>query len=101
VYENVAAAHGARSFQRPDAVWDAMSRTERWAANQAFLDELITDNAQIRILVPEHLHNNWDEWITTGMPNASTGDIQNYYLRKEILYLMNRGYTNIVREVVP
>ena len=99
VYENVAAAHGARSFQLPDSVWNAMNRTERWAANKAFLNDLITDNAQIRILVPENLYNNMADWLA--IP-STVRNIPNYYLREEIRYLtITRSYSNIVWEVIP
>jgi hypothetical protein len=63
-----------------------------------FRQSRVTDNVQIRVMIPKNLYNNWDEWIDTGMPN-SLGQIQNYWLREEMIYLKN--YTNIVYEVMP
>ena len=74
-YINLADDLGARRFSVPDRVWRGMSDSERWAANQRFLDRAITRGSEIRLASP----------VT---PSNLTG-----YFAREIEYLTKQGYT--------
>jgi RHS repeat-associated protein len=74
-YEKVAAELGANRFSIPDAIWLKMTRTERWAANQKFLDRMIARGDDVILADPV---KNID---------AVTG-----YFRQELDYLVTKGY---------
>jgi len=73
-YTRLADELGARRFSIPDAVWDAMGPTERWAANQAVLDQAIADRIPIVLSNP-------------ATPEFLTGTFGD-----EIAYLIKQGY---------
>ena len=64
----------ANYFSIPTEQWNAMSETERWAANQKFLDEAIARGDTFRLATP----------IEKVDPSS--------YTAKEIQYLTSRGY---------
>lgn len=73
-YIKLADELGARRFSIPDAEWNALTREARWAANQAVLDQAITDRIPIVLSNPAT-----PEFLT-----GTYGD--------EIAYLIKQGY---------
>jgi hypothetical protein len=73
-YIELGAKLGAQTFEIPTDVWNAMSFDERWAANQAFLDEAIANNAEFRLAYYP--------------PNEDS-----VFYPKELEYLEGLGYT--------
>jgi len=51
-YVKLADGLGANRFHIPDAEWNAMSRAERWAANQKFLDDAIARDDTFHLATP-------------------------------------------------
>jgi hypothetical protein len=43
---------GARTFNLPPDVYNAMSLEQQWAANQSFLDQAISRGSEIRLSTP-------------------------------------------------
>jgi hypothetical protein len=74
-YLKVADEVGAKRFNIPTNIWNKMSETQRWAANQKFLDRAITRSGDIML----------DKPIKD--INSVSGE-----LRKELNYLSQRGY---------
>ncbi len=74
-YVDLAKATGGRTFQIPTKVWDSMSPTEQWAANQKFLDRAIARGSNIRLATPA---------------NAAR---EGSYFERELQYMQSRGYT--------
>jgi hypothetical protein len=74
-YVNEGAATGSRTFNVAAEEWNAMTPTQQWAANQAFLDDAISSGSQIRL-------------ATAPTKVNLTGT----YAR-EIDYLTGKGYT--------
>ncbi|MEH6305236.1 DUF6443 domain-containing protein [Olivibacter sp. CPCC 100613] len=74
-YINLASQLNARRFSIPSSVWNKMSPAEQWAANVKFLDRTIARGDKIILSNP-------------------VKDINKVggYLRKELDYLMNKGY---------
>jgi hypothetical protein len=73
-YIKLADELGARRFSIPDAEWNALTPEARWAANQAVLDQAITDRIPIVLSNPAT-----PEFLT-----GTYGD--------EIAYLIKQGY---------
>ncbi len=74
-YVDVAKATGGRTFQVPTKVWDSMSPTEQWAANQKFLDRAIARGSNIQLATPA---------------NAAR---EGSYFERELQYMQSQGYT--------
>jgi RHS repeat-associated protein len=74
-YVDLARATGGRTFQVPTKIWDSMSTTEQWAANQRFLDRAISRSSDIRLATPAS--------------RAREGS----YFERELQYLQSNGYT--------
>jgi RHS repeat-associated protein len=74
-YVSVAKTIGARYFNVPTKVWDAMSPAQQWAANAKFLDRLIARGDTV-VLATE----------------ASAARAGSFFAR-ELEYLSGRGYT--------
>jgi hypothetical protein len=65
---------GARRFNIPEAAWNRMSQAERWAANQKFLDRMISrDDRTI---------------LSTPLDKVRLGS----YFARELEYLGSKGY---------
>jgi filamentous hemagglutinin len=65
---------GARRYQIPDSVWNAMSEDQRWAANTTFLDRTIDRGDTVILATP-----------------AQSARPGSYYAR-EIEYMRQKGY---------
>ena len=65
---------GTKPFSVPDRIWAAMTDTEKWAANKKSLDRAISKGSEFVLATP----------INKVKPRS--------FLRKEIDYLMSRGY---------
>ena len=66
---------GARTFSMPIEVFDAMSAEEQWAANQAFLDDAISQGSEIHLATPA---------------NAAR---EGSFYERELQYMQSRGYS--------
>ena len=73
-YKELAESLGARRFNIPPTVWEKMSETERWAANQKFIDRMISRGDDILLATP----------LDQVKPNT--------YFVRELEYLGSRGY---------
>jgi hypothetical protein len=73
-YLRVGEAIGAKAFDIPAKVWQGMSETAQWAANQRFLDRGISDGATII--------------LATLRADIRAGSS----LAKEVRYLLENGY---------
>jgi hypothetical protein len=73
-YLQVGEAIGAKTFNIPAKVWDAMSVAERWSANQTFLDRGIREGAEFV--------------LATRRADIRAGSQTAY----EVGYLLNNGY---------
>jgi hypothetical protein len=73
-YTRLAESLGARRFNVPEAVWNNMSATERWAANQKFLDRLISRGDEIILATP----------LDKIRPSS--------FFARELEYLASKGY---------
>ncbi len=65
---------GAKRFNIPEQIWEKMPETEKWAANQKFLDRAIARSDEI-VLATAH---------TSARPNS--------FFAKELEYLKTKGY---------
>ena len=65
----------ANYFSIPTEQWNAMSETERWAANQKFLDEAAARGSTFR--------------LATSLSEMKKGS----YFAREVQYLKGLGYT--------
>lgn len=74
-YIELADEIGARKFDIPMNVWNKMTATEKWAANQKFLDRLIKRGDEIILAVPVN----------------NVSDLTGYF-RQELDYLIQKGY---------
>lgn len=74
-YIELANEMGARKFDMPMNVWNKMTDTEKWVANQKFLDRLIKRGDEVILATPVRNIN----------------DITGYF-RRELDYLIQRGY---------
>jgi hypothetical protein len=74
-YKQLADTIGARHFNIPEAAWDKMSVAEQWAANQKFLDRMVTRVDDIIILA-------------TPLDKVRPGS----YFARELEYLAGKGY---------
>jgi RHS repeat-associated protein len=75
VYEKVGSELGAKVFKIPTHIWDTLTRAEKWAANQKFLDRAI---------------RNGDE-IILAEPVQDISKIDGMY-RRELDYLIEKGF---------
>ncbi|NJA08191.1 hypothetical protein HC024_21005 [Methylococcaceae bacterium WWC4] len=73
-YKQLADNIGARRFNIPESVWNTMSDAERWAANQKFLDRMISRGDDIILATP--------------LENVRPGS----YYASELEYLASKGY---------
>lgn len=73
-YVKVAETIGAKTFQIPTKVWNKMSPSGQWAANQKFLDRMISRGDNIRLATP----------LNKVKPGS--------FYQKELNYLFDRGY---------
>jgi len=73
-YLRLAESEGANVFNIPSETWNALSEGERWAANQAFLDQAVARGDQILLATPPNL--------------ARAGS----YFARELEYLAGKGY---------
>lgn len=73
-YLRLAENEGANVFNIPSGTWNALSEGERWAANQAFLDQAVARGDQILLATPPNL--------------ARAGS----YFARELEYLAGKGY---------
>lgn len=73
-YKQVADRTGARRFNIPEDIWNKMSETERWTANQKFLDRMIARGDDVVLATP--------------LDKVRPGS---YYAR-ELEYLSSKGY---------
>ena len=73
-YVNLGGVVGALTFSIPSAVWEEMTGTAQWAANQAFLDAAIASNAVI------------------GLGSNAANAIPTSGFWNEIQYLIAQGY---------
>jgi hypothetical protein len=73
-YTELGSSLAARTFSVPLSVWNKMNDTERWAANQRFLDRLIARGDQIVLATPL-------ERVRPGT-----------YFARELEYLAGKGY---------
>lgn len=64
----------ARRFTVPESVWNKMSESERWMANQKFLDRLIRRGDEVTLATP----------VDKVRPGS--------YFERELLYLTGKGY---------
>ena len=74
IYLEVAKALKARAFNIPKTVWANMTPSQQWSANEAFLDQAISDGEQIILATPP-------EKVPLGG-----------FLEMELNYLASRGY---------
>lgn len=74
-YVSVAKTLGARYFNAPTKVWDAMTPAQQWAANAKFLDRLIARGDTVI--------------LATQASAARAGS----FFARELEYLSARGYT--------
>jgi len=74
-YGDVAKEEGFRNFDIPTEKWNKMTETERWSANEKFLDRAIAKQDKIKLS-----HNPHDPAVNTGA------------FKKEIEYLTSKGY---------
>ncbi len=74
-YVNMAKDLKANYFSIPTEQWNAMSETERWAANQKFLDEAAARGSTFR--------------LATSLSEMKKGS----YFAREVQYLKGLGYT--------
>lgn len=65
---------GTKPFSIPDNIWNKMSKTEQWVANQKFLDRAIARGSEFNLATP----------IDKIRPGS--------FLEKEINYLLSQGY---------
>lgn len=73
-YKQLAESTGARRFNIPEEIWNKMSPTERWAANQKFLDRAIARGDDIVLATP--------------LDKIRPGS----YFARELKYLSSKGY---------
>ncbi|MET0465389.1 MAG: RHS repeat-associated core domain-containing protein [Chitinophagaceae bacterium] len=73
-YVNLANELGARRFQIPTEIWNKMTKSEQWAANQKFLDRMIARADNIRLATP----------LEKVRPNT--------FYEQELKYLLDKGY---------
>lgn len=73
-YTQLAERVGARSFQIPERIWSAMTDSERWTANQKFLDRLIERGDDVLLATP--------------IDKVKAGS----YFERELEYLFEKGY---------
>jgi RHS repeat-associated protein len=66
---------GARRFNIPTAVWNKMTSSDKWAANQKFLDRIIKRGDEVIL----------SDRISKVKPGST--------LEREIRYLLDKGYT--------
>ncbi|MGB7606759.1 MAG: RHS repeat-associated core domain-containing protein, partial [Lutisporaceae bacterium] len=65
---------GTKPFSVPGNIWNKMTPTEQWAANQKFLDRAIAKGSEFNLATPiDKIHSG-------------------SYLQKEIEYLISQGY---------
>lgn len=65
---------GTKPFSIPDNIWNKITKEEKWAANQKFLDRAIKKDS--------------DFVLATPLDKVRPGS----YLQKEIQYLQSQGY---------
>lgn len=85
-YLQKAADLGARAFKVPKEIWDKMSETAKWAANQKFLDRLVSRGDDVVLSTP----------LNQVRPGST--------LEREIRYLATQGYeavANGTRMILP
>ena len=58
-YQPLAQRLGARYLNLSDEQWSALSADQRWAINQAFLDDAVASGSPIR-LAPLQWHGRWN-----------------------------------------
>jgi len=73
-YRRLGDSLNARTFYIPEAAWNKMSEAERWAANQKFLDRMISRGDEIILATP--------------LDEVRPGS----YLARELEYLVSKGY---------
>ena len=73
-YKQLGDSLGARTFNIPEAVWSRMSESERWGANQRFLDRIISRGDDIILATP--------------LDKVRPGS----YFARELEYLGGKGY---------
>jgi hypothetical protein len=73
-YAHLATEIGARRFNIPTHIWNRMTETERWAANQNFLDRMISRGDNVMLATP----------INQVKPGS--------YYQRELNYLFDKGY---------
>ncbi len=74
-YIKMAKKIGAEHFGVPTTYWESLSNAERWALNREFLDKAIARGDEIILSTP----------FSKARPGS--------YFRKELEYLMTKGYT--------
>jgi len=73
-YTNLAESLGANRFNIPGRIWEGMSDPQRWAANQKFLDRMISRGDDIVLATP--------------LDKVRPGS----YFEQELEYLAEKGY---------
>ena len=86
-YERLSDELGARRFDVPDEVWEKMTESERWTANQKFLDRMIARGDEIILSNPVK-----DIKDVSGMFRKELN-----YLIEEKGYRLTEGGTRLVK----
>jgi hypothetical protein len=73
-YKVLADDLGAKRFNIPESIWNAMTDAERWTANQKFLDRMISRGDEII--------------LATSLDRVRPGS----YFARELDYLAKKGY---------
>ena len=73
-YTKLAGQLGAKRFNIPTNIWNKMTASQKWAANQKFLDRMILRGDNIRLSTP----------LNQVKPGS--------FYQKELNYLFNKGY---------
>ena len=73
-YTKLSTKLGVKPFEIPGSVWNKMTKTQQWAANQKFLDRAIKSGS--------------DFVLATPYSKMKSGT----YLRHEVAYLISKGY---------
>jgi RHS repeat-associated protein len=73
-YKRLGDSLNARTFSIPDAIWNKMSDAQRWAANQKFLDRMISRGDDIILATP--------------LDRVRPGS----YFARELEYMGSKGY---------
>ena len=73
-YVSLATNSGGNYFSVPNGIWNAMTPVEQWAANQKFLDRMISSGSDIVLATP--------------LTQVRTGS----WFERELVYLASKGY---------